>query len=56
MINHIHLLRAEIYNMLNDEQKKQAIDWYANKGFDLSTIAQHFGLTRDELIKEIRTK
>ena len=38
--------------MLNDEQKKQALQWYIS-GIDLVTIAQHFGITRDELSSSI---
>lgn len=39
--------------MLNSEQKAMALDWYAHKGFDLQTIAQHFGLTQEQLAREL---
>lgn len=42
--------------MLNERQKKIAIHWYVNKGFSLETISQHYGLSVEELIKEIRTR
>lgn len=41
--------------MLNETQRKLALYWYAVEGFDLVTIAQHFGLTRDQLANEIST-
>lgn len=40
---------------LTEEQRKQAINWLANNNYDISTVAQHFGLNREELAKEIRT-
>ncbi|HHJ3080354.1 TPA: hypothetical protein ACPVZG_004205 [Vibrio parahaemolyticus] len=40
---------------LTEEQRKQAINWLANDNYDISTVAQHFGLNREELAKEIRT-
>ncbi|ELP5898713.1 hypothetical protein QTV49_000587 [Vibrio vulnificus] len=40
---------------LTEEQRKQAISWLANDNYDISTVAQHFGLNREELAKEIRT-
>ena len=41
--------------MTNDE-KKQALAWLCQPiPFDIITIAQHFGMTKDELTNEIRT-
>lgn len=40
--------------MLSNEERKQAIDWYSNSNYDLSTIAQHFNISKDELIKQLR--
>jgi hypothetical protein len=42
--------------MLNSEQRQLALDWYVQKGYDLITIAQHFGLTRDQLAHELRSQ
>jgi hypothetical protein len=42
--------------MLNEQQRKTALHWYANGIASLQTIAQHFGLTTDQLAREIRTK
>jgi transposase-like protein len=42
--------------MLNAEQRAQALSWYAQGTANLQTIAQHFGLTTDQLAREIRTK
>lgn len=39
---------------MTEQEKKQAIQWLC-KNYDLVTVAQHFGLTRDELAREIRT-
>ncbi len=41
--------------MLNSEQRATAVYWYAHKGFSLQTIADHYGLTVDQLAREIRT-
>lgn len=41
-------------NLLSEAQKKQAIQWLANDGYDLVTVAQHFGLTRDQLAAQLR--
>jgi predicted DNA-binding protein YlxM (UPF0122 family) len=41
--------------MLTEGQRKLALDWYI-KGFDLITIAQHFGISRDDLARELRRK
>jgi hypothetical protein len=40
---------------MNKKDRAQALDWYAVKNYDLTTIAQHFGMTRDELARELRT-
>jgi len=37
------------------EDKKLAIYWLANTPYDIITVAQHFGMTADELAKEVRT-
>ena len=42
--------------MLNSQQKAQALDWLARRGYDLQTIAQHFGLTSEQLARELRTQ
>lgn len=42
--------------MLNDQQKALALHWYAQKGYDLQTIAQHFGLTQEQMARELRSK
>lgn len=42
--------------MLNDQQKAMALDWYAREGYDLQTIAQHFGLTQEQMARELRSK
>ena len=42
--------------VLTQEEKKQAISWLANDGFDLVTVAQHFGLTAEELKTQVHTQ
>jgi len=42
--------------MLNDAQKALALEWYARKGYDLQTIAQHFGLDQDQMARELRSR
>ncbi|WP_256250386.1 hypothetical protein [Burkholderia ubonensis] len=39
--------------MLNKTQRETALHWYAVKGYALQTIADHFGLTRDEMAREL---
>lgn len=39
--------------LLTTEQKQQALKWY-NEGMPLITIAQHYGLYREDLIKELQ--
>lgn len=39
--------------MLNAEQRAQALEWYAQGTANLQTIAQHFGLTSDQLAREL---
>jgi len=41
--------------MLSTEQRAQALHWLAHHGYDLGTIGQHFGVTRDELACELNT-
>ena len=41
---------------LSTEQKKEAINMYANVGASLSTIAQHFEISIYDLIAQIRTE
>jgi len=38
--------------MLTEQQIGQAMYWYI-KGYDLITIAQHFGVSRDQLARAI---
>src|SRR5574343_996844 len=38
---------------LTKQDRKTALHWYAVKGYDLITIAQHFGLTLDEIKSEL---
>jgi len=38
---------------MSNEDKKLAMDWYCNKGFDLVTIGQHFGLSYEEIKAEL---
>lgn len=40
---------------MSNEQIKLARHWYVTRGYDLITIAQHFGLHVEQLKKEIRT-
>lgn len=40
--------------MLSKDQKKEAINWYVNCSYSLSTIAQHYGITVEQLKTEIR--
>lgn len=39
---------------LTEEEKNQAIYWYAVKGFSLQTIADHFKMTVPELSAAMR--
>ena len=39
--------------LLSEQDRKQALKWYAQNGYDLQTIAQHFGLTVDQLKREL---
>lgn len=41
--------------MLNAEQRAQALKWYNEGTANLQTIAQHYGLTTDQLARELRT-
>ena len=41
---------------MSDDDKKLALHWYAVKGYDLQTIADHFKVTRDELARELNTE
>jgi uncharacterized protein YidB (DUF937 family) len=41
--------------MLNEDQRAQALEWYAKGTADLQTIAQHFGLTTEELARELHS-
>ena len=42
--------------MMNKEELKQAISWYANDGYSLSTIAQHFDISVEQLKSEMNNK
>ena len=42
--------------VLTPEEKRQALDWYVNKGFDLATIAQHYGLTVEQLKRQLNNQ
>ena len=48
-----HLMTEDEQLYWNHQQeeatKKLALHWYNNKGFDLSTIAQHFDMSYDSL-------
>ena len=39
--------------MLNKTQRETALHWYAVKGYSLQAIADHFGLTRDDMAREL---
>lgn len=41
---------------LNDTDRRQALAWYAVLGFNLRTIAEHYGLTPDQMSQELRTE
>jgi len=41
---------------MNKEELKQAISWYTNSGYSLSTIAQHFNISVEQLKSEMNTK
>lgn len=42
-------------DMMNAEQCAQALKWYAQGTANLQTIAQHYGLTVEQLSCELRT-
>jgi len=39
---------------MTELEKTQALIWYAVEGYDLATIAQHFGITKEQLAPELR--
>lgn len=41
---------------MTELEKTQALIWYAVEGYDLITIAQHFGITQEQLARELRNK
>ena len=41
--------------ILTESQKSLALRWYTNEGYGLSTIAQHFGMSRDQLASQLNT-
>jgi hypothetical protein len=41
---------------MNPTDKALALRWYAVEGFDLITIAQHFGITVESLKAVLRTE
>lgn len=41
--------------MLTDEQRAEALKWYSKGTANLQTIAQHYGLTVEQLARELRT-
>lgn len=41
--------------LLTPEQRKQALNWLANDGYDIITVAQYFDLSVEQLKKELRT-
>lgn len=43
------------FKMLSKEDKKQALQWYANNNYDLQTIADHFKISVEQLKVEIRS-
>jgi hypothetical protein len=43
-------------NHMNPTDKALALRWYAVEGFDLITIAQHFGITVESLKAVLRTE
>jgi len=51
----IRTLGQQAELMLSIEQRAQALHWLAHHGYDLGTISQHFGVTRDELACELNT-
>lgn len=40
--------------VLTPAQRSQALYWYTVCGYDLGTIAQEFGITRDQLARALR--
>jgi hypothetical protein len=44
-----------VVELMTNVEIKQAVTWYV-AGYDLTTIAQHFGLTRDGLAKVINNQ
>ena len=41
---------------MNCDDKILAIDWLSNKNYNLITVAQHFGMTANELARELNTE
>lgn len=42
--------------LLTEQDKKIALHWYAVKDYDLATIAQHFGLTVEQIKSELNNQ
>jgi len=41
---------------MNNEELKRAISWYVNDDYSLSTIAQHFNISVEQLKSEMNNK
>lgn len=41
---------------MSPEDKQLALHWYAVCGYNLSTIAQHFNMARDELASHLHNQ
>ena len=41
---------------MSKADRETAIHWYCHCGYMLSTIAQHFGMTEEELKAELHTE
>lgn len=42
-------------NLLNQKQRSQALAWYSTMGFSLENIAEHYGITPDQVSRELNT-
>lgn len=43
-------------NILNEKQRSQALIWWAILGFDPQTIAEHYGITANQVLGELDTE
>ncbi len=48
--------QARKRNALKPEDRKQALKWYANAGYSLQTIADHFKISLEALKMNLRTE